>query len=193
MLEYAWNVSPQNYVKCDPCVATAPAAQDLVQAGVWWINRDWNNYDDVYDKDEDYSANVFFTRLHVRYNRHSFPQDLVFQTTPNTENYQARYIITHPATGDFNCDAGKKYLKGLKERRQDELQTLAWLTGKNYQDWDLIGDADQKETIPVNDSYQVLAQNISSKNGATKNFNAGLMVSALAMLGFASFAIRKRK
>jgi hypothetical protein len=193
MLEYAWNVSPQNYVKCDPCVATAPAAQDLVQAGVWWINRDWNNYDDVYDKDEDYSANVYFTRLHVRYNRHAFPQDLVFQTTPNTDNFQARYIITHPATGDFNCDAGKKYLKGLKERRQQELETLAWLTGKNYQDWDLVADADEKETIPVNTSYQVLAQNISSKNGARENLNAGLMVSALAMLGFASIAIRKRK
>jgi hypothetical protein len=193
MLEYAWNVSPQNYLKCDPCVATAPAAQDLVQAGVWWINRDWNNYDDVYDKDEDYSANVYFTRLHVRYNRHSFPQDLVFQTTPNTENFQARYIITHPATGDFNCDAGKKYLKGLKERRQDELETLAWLTGKNYQDWDLVGDADEKEMIPVNTSYQSLAQNISSKNIARKNLNAGLMVSVLAMLGFASIAIKKRK
>src|SRR6185369_3268174 len=25
MLEYAWDVSPKNYVKCDPCVATAPS------------------------------------------------------------------------------------------------------------------------------------------------------------------------
>src|SRR6187200_1725481 len=48
MLEYAWDVSPKNYVKCDPCVATAPSTQDLVQAGVWWLNRDWANYDDVY-------------------------------------------------------------------------------------------------------------------------------------------------
>ena len=47
MLEYAWDVSPKNYVKCDPCVATAPSTQDLVQAGVWWINRDWNDYNDV--------------------------------------------------------------------------------------------------------------------------------------------------
>ena len=106
MLEYAWDVSPKNFVKCDPCVATAPSAQDLVQAGVWWINRDWTNYDDVYGED-DYSDNVYFTRLHVRYNRKSFPQDLVFQVTPNTDNYQARYVITHPATGDFNCEAGK--------------------------------------------------------------------------------------
>ena len=38
MLEYAWDVSPQNYLKCDPCVATAPSVRDLVQAGVWWVN-----------------------------------------------------------------------------------------------------------------------------------------------------------
>ena len=113
MLEYAWDVSPKNYVKCDPCVATAPSTQDLVQAGVWWLNRDWTNYDDVYGND-DYSDNVYFTRLHVRYNRKSFPQDLVFQVTPNTDNYQARYVITHPATGDFNCDAGKKIFESVK-------------------------------------------------------------------------------
>ena len=65
--------------------------------------------------------NVYFTRLHFRYNRRSFPQDLMFQVTPNTENYQARYIITHPATGDFNCDAGKKYLQDLRQRRKKEL------------------------------------------------------------------------
>jgi hypothetical protein len=47
--------------------------------------------------------------------------------------------------------------------------------------------------IPVNTSYQSLAQNISSKNIARKNLNAGLMVSVLAMLGFASIAIKKRK
>jgi hypothetical protein len=27
MLEYAWDVSPHNYVKCDPCVATAPSTK----------------------------------------------------------------------------------------------------------------------------------------------------------------------
>src|SRR6476646_2716024 len=74
MLEYAWDVSPKNYVKCDPCVATAPSTQDLVQAGVWWISRDWNDYNDA-QYDEDYSTNVYFTRLHVRYNRRAFPQD----------------------------------------------------------------------------------------------------------------------
>src|SRR5215204_2868465 len=107
MLEYAWDVSPKNFLKCDPCVATAPSIQDLAQAGVWWVARDWPDYSDV-NEEADYSGNVYFTRLDVSYKRKSFPQDLQFQITPNKENFQARYIITHPATGDFNCDAGKK-------------------------------------------------------------------------------------
>jgi len=44
MLEYAvGDVSPKNYLKCDPCVAP-PFHADLVQSGVWWLSRDWNNY-----------------------------------------------------------------------------------------------------------------------------------------------------
>ena len=108
MLEYAWDVSPKNYLKCDPCVATAPSTQDLVQAGVWWINRDWNDYSDVNMKK--IILTMFISPACMYAITVIFPQDLMFQVTPNTENYQARYVITHPATGDFNCDAGKKYL-----------------------------------------------------------------------------------
>ncbi len=155
MLEYAWDVSPKNYVKCDPCVATAPSTQDLVQAGVWWINRDWSDYNDV-QNDEEYSQNVYFTRLHVRYNRKAFPQDLMFQLTPNTDNFQARYIITHPATGDFNCEAGKKYLNDLRQRRQDELKMLTYLTGKGYSDWDVVMNDKEEKNIPGEISYENL-------------------------------------
>ena len=157
MLEYAWDVSPTNYVKCDPCVAVAPSTQDLVQAGVWWVTRDWSDYSDVNSDNEDYSDNVYFTRLHVRYNRNSFPQDLQFQLTPNKENFQARYIITHPATGDFNCEAGKKYLKELKKRRQGELEMLATLTGKGYDDWDLVASAEEETDVPPVVAYKSVA------------------------------------
>ena len=191
MLEYAWDVSPKNYVKCDPCVSTAPAQQDLVQAGVWWLSRDWNNYDDVYDNEE-YSDNVFFTRLHVRYNRNAFPQDLVFQVTPNKENYQARYVITHPATGDFNCDEGKKYLKELKQRRHLELETLASLTGKSYEDWDLLAETDEKEILPVDSSYPGIARLIAEHEKESKP-NTGLIMASLALLGFVAFATRPKK
>jgi hypothetical protein len=153
MLEYAWDVSPRNYVKCDPCVAVAPSTQDLLQSGVWWINR--KDYDD--QQNEEYSDNVYFTRLHVRYNRKAFPQDLMFQATPNRENFQARYIITHPATGDFNCEAGKKYIEELKQRRQDEMEMLTYLTGKDYSDWDLVTNSSEEKYIPLQATYQNLA------------------------------------
>jgi len=181
VLEYAWDVSPKNFVKCDPCVATAPSAQDLTQAGVWWINRNWNDYNDI-DEDEAYSDNVFFTRLHVRYNRSSFPQDLQFQVTPNIENYQARYIITHPATGDFNCDAGKKYLKELKKRRLDEMQMLSYLTGKGYDDWDVLVKSPEEKYIPVEASYSRVADTLDKKSETRK----GLLFSVVAIIGLAS-------
>ncbi len=178
MLEYAWDVSPKNFLKCDPCVATAPSAQDLVQAGVWWINRDWNNYDDVYSED-DYSDNVYFTRLHVRYNRKSFPQDLQFHITPNTDNYQARYVITHPATGDFNCDAGKKYLKELKQRRADELEMLTYLTGKDYSDWDVVSEENNEKNVPAEASYAAIASSVENK----PQKNKGILYATLGVTG----------
>jgi hypothetical protein len=174
MLEYAWDVSPKNYVKCDPCVSVPPNPQDLVQAGVWWLNRNWNDYSDV-ENEDDYSDNVYFTRLHVRYNRHQFPQDLMFQVTPNTENYQARYIITHPATGDFNCDEGKKYLKKLKERRKNELEQLAYLTGKGYDNWDM---AYEEEKVNNDVQYASVAADITNDPGAP---NTGFI--AMCLLG----------
>ena len=66
-----------------------------------------------------------------------FSQDLFFQETDGTENFQTRYIITHPATGDLSCPEGKKYLYELKERRKDELEMLTYLTGRGAADWDL--------------------------------------------------------
>lgn len=117
-LEYAWNVTPTwGGMKCDPCVGPPPMNPDLVKSGVNWINAG--------------AGQVFFTRLHVRYAEAQFPEDLFFQVTPNQENYQARYIITHPATGSFDCAAGKEYLSNLKDRRKRELMELAALTGWN--------------------------------------------------------------
>ncbi|HET6996282.1 MAG TPA: DUF2330 domain-containing protein, partial [Chitinophagaceae bacterium] len=187
MLEYAWDVSPKNYVKCDPCVATAPSTQDLVQAGVWWINRDWTDYSDVGNEDEDYSSNVYFTRLHVRYNRNSFPQDLMFQVTPNTENFQARYIITHPATGDFTCDAGKKYLKNLKQRRTDEMEMLTYLTGKSYSDWDVVTNEEEK-LVPTEAAYATVSKDIKNKPGRDNV----LLFATIGVVGLVSLAGLRR-
>ncbi len=153
MLEYAWDVSPKNYLKCDPCVAAAPSVKDLVQSGVWWIRRDWNNYDNDDDITDPGSDQVFFTRMHIRYNRSAFPQDLMFQETANAENFQARYIITHPATGDFSCEAGKKYLASLRQRRREEMEMLTRLTGKGYNDWDMVMNTEEEKNLPAEEHY----------------------------------------
>lgn len=122
LLEYAWDVSPNQYVKCDPCVGNPPETQTMLDAGIPWLK-----FSDKYQTYND--GDVFFTRLHVRYNREHFAQDLVFQETPNRENYQARYVITHPASGDFNCTEGQNYLRKLIERRTEELNQMTNLAG----------------------------------------------------------------
>ena len=117
-LEYAWDVTPSwNGMKCDPCVGPPPVNQDMLESGVWWLKE--NN------------SKVFFTRLHVRYSEDHFPQDLHFLVTPNTKRFQARYVMRHPAQGDFDCDEGKAYLDKLTLRRQRELRELEALTDWN--------------------------------------------------------------
>ena len=124
-IEYAWDLSGSNFVKCDPCATTPPVLADLQEAGVFWAERRRNNS----WGGSEYDGEIFFTRMHVRYNRRTFPQDLLFQVTPNKASFQARYIMTHPATGSLECEAAQQYLKGLVERRKKELSELASLTG----------------------------------------------------------------
>ncbi len=125
-LEYAWNVSPMNGIKCDPCVSPPPVFDDFAEAGVSWVTG-MNS-----------GSEVFFTRLHVRYTRDKFPQDLQFQVTPDKENFQARYVIRHPAKGDLSCDQGITYRENLENRRRLEVEELASLSGwtnPNYEDY----------------------------------------------------------
>lgn len=131
-LEYAWDLSANNVQKCDPCVSPPPILADMQEAGVDWLSTPNNTFS------SQYTGNVFFTRLHVRYNRENFPQDLFFQETPNKERHQARYVIRHAATGDLKCDQGQAYIREVVDRREKELHQLANLTGWNimkYQDY----------------------------------------------------------
>ncbi|MEI7736732.1 MAG: DUF2330 domain-containing protein [Ferruginibacter sp.] len=186
-LEYAWDVSPQNYYHCDPCIATAPSEQDLVQSGVWWMaGKDWTDYSDVDgDEPDDGSKNVHFTRLHFRYNRKSFAQDLMFQVTPNTETFQARYVITHPATGSFTCDAGKKYLQDLKKRRKQELEELMVLTGTNINNWQEDASAKNDEETVADAQYASLLPIVDTENNTSGR--TGLLVFSALLLGSAGF------
>lgn len=186
-LEYAWDVSPQNFMKCDPCVATAPSEQDIVQAGVWWLHKDWSDYSDVNEQDEDdgTSTKVHFTRLHFRYNRNHFAQDLMFQVTPNKENFQARYVITHPATGSFTCDAGKKYLKDLKARRKAELNELTALTGKDIETWQEVAVNDEEDVKEL--QYTAMIDEAKEERQSGNRSFAGFILLGAAMLGTGVF------
>ena len=184
-LEYAWNVTPINQMKCDPCVGNPPTEQDLVQSGVWWLgNKDWNDYSDLDNEEVDNgSKNVYFTRLHFRYNRKSFAQDLMFQVTPNTQNYQARYIITHPATGDFNCAAGKKYLQDLRQRRKKELIELTALTGTNINNWQDEATAKNDEEKNISAQYATLLPQVKAEMENKETMPIGIVLFGAAMLG----------
>jgi hypothetical protein len=75
---------------------------------------------------------VFVSRLHVRYDAAHFPEDLVFQETADRQNFQGRYVLRHPWTGNAQCAAADTYRAQLTERREQEAQNLARLTG-----WDV--------------------------------------------------------
>ncbi|MCU0435471.1 MAG: DUF2330 domain-containing protein [Bacteroidia bacterium] len=121
-LEYAWDVTLNGGMKCDPCVGPPPMFNELAEAGVNWLVADsWGGA----------TGFVYFTRMHVTYGRSTFPQDLMFQETPNKQNYQARYVLTNPAGSDFNCSAGQQYIRDLSQRRWNELYSYQWLSGRS--------------------------------------------------------------
>ena len=108
-LEYAWDMN-----WCDPCAADPLSRDELRRLGVFWV-----------DKSESQAADVFVSRLHVRYDREHFPDDLVFQETADRQNYQARYIIRHPWTGKTECEAADVYRRTLQQRLDKEARTLS--------------------------------------------------------------------
>ncbi len=130
-LEYAWDMST-----CDPCAAEPLNHEELKQAGVFWLNdnSDSNNPIAPGFRSRFPSSSVFITRLHVRYTRNKFPEDLIFQETAQRDSFQGRYILQHPFTGKLKCSAGRRYKSSLKQRFEQEAQSLARLTNWNIQD-----------------------------------------------------------
>lgn len=132
-VEYAWDLSSSNFVKCDPCASDPPLYADLKEAGAFWVeaggdtgNSGWGG------QSADYRGELFFTRLHVRYGRGEYPKDLMFVETGKREAFQGRYVLHHPATGDLSCDAGKRYKQELALRRRAEEANLYKQTGWAY-------------------------------------------------------------
>jgi hypothetical protein len=130
--EYTWNMG-----NCDPCSADPLTPEELRQAGVFWMNDPSSSQPQPRSgrfAPPWMSNNVFITRLHVRYTRDKFPEDLVFQETANQQNFQGRYVLNHPFKGELSCSAGKQYTRSLPARFEKEAQTLANLTGWNISD-----------------------------------------------------------
>ena len=113
-LEYAWPVAA-NTSLCDPCSAPPLGADVLSEVGANWGD----------------GAPGFITRLHVRYDRAHFPEDLQFEETPDTESYQARYVINHHLTPEAMaaCAAAAAYRRTLSQHWDAEQANVVRLTG----------------------------------------------------------------
>ena len=72
------------------------------------------------------------TRLHVRYDREHFPEDLALQETGDRQSFQARYVLRHPFCGDASCQAGQRYRAGLPARFERQARNVAELTAWPY-------------------------------------------------------------
>lgn len=118
--EYFWDMG-----WCDPCAADPLAADELRQAGVFWL--------DAQSGARGGGQPVMLTRLHLRYTKESLPEDLVFQETADRQNFQTRYVLRHPWKGDAaSCAAAPAYFEDVARRQEREATTLASLTG-----WDV--------------------------------------------------------
>ena len=127
-MEYAWDMG-----WCDPCAADPLSREELEELGVFWLGdapepQPWQR---GRGRIAPQPQNVFVTRLHVRYDAESFPEDLKFKQTGNRQNFQGRYILRHAYDGEMDCPMADEYREQVAERQEKEIKTLANLT-----DWD---------------------------------------------------------
>ncbi|MEQ1569531.1 MAG: DUF2330 domain-containing protein [Myxococcota bacterium] len=118
-LEYAWPMSQP----CDPCSTTMLTPNEFAPLGADWAGSVQQDY---------HGGTVsqgYLTRLHVRYDAAHFPEDLVFQETPDTAPWQARYVVNRRFQGDTSCAEGERYETRLQQRQGREITNLAQLTG----------------------------------------------------------------
>ncbi len=131
--EYVWNMG-----WCDPCAADPLSRDELRALGVFWLdgqNDKWGGpgTGGRIPNPRGGPEQVMITRLHVRYSKETFPEDLVFQETRDSGNFQGRYIMRHAWKGSSGeCPEAGRYFDELKRRREQEAQNLARLTG-----WDI--------------------------------------------------------
>ncbi len=125
-VEYAWDLG-----WCDPCAAEPMTNRELVEIGArWQAGREAAG-------NQPQSAGpggTYVTRLHVRYDAKTFPEDINFIETSDRENFQGRYILQYPYVGNTSCPAGEKYRASLPARFKKDAENLAALTGWSQKD-----------------------------------------------------------
>jgi hypothetical protein len=117
-VEYAWDMA-----WCDPCAAAPLSNKELVELGARWINSD-----DARPFGPG-GGSAYVTRLHVRYDAKTFPEDLALMETHDRSNFQGRYVLHHPWRGEASCSAAASYRAALPARFRQEARNLADLTG----------------------------------------------------------------
>ena len=126
-MEYAWDMN-----WCDPCAADPLSNDQLKELGVFWLDegrQDRPMPTPRRFRPKQMAKNVYVTRLHVRYDAESFPEDLKFKQTGDRQNFQGRYILRHAYDGKMECPAAEAYKQQVNERKETEIKTLANLTG----------------------------------------------------------------
>ena len=90
--EYAWNMG-----WCDPCAADPIPNDKLVELGAFWLAASpVSGQPQLNGRRMPVPGGpqaVFITRLHMRYDAQSFPEDIQFQETADTGNFQGRYVL----------------------------------------------------------------------------------------------------
>ena len=125
-MEYAWDMN-----WCDPCAADPLSNDQLRELGVFWLD-DGNDRPDILPRRRGPKAmakDVYVTRLHVRYDAKSFPEDLKFKTTGDRSNFQGRYVLRHAFDGEMDCPEANEYIAQVNKRKEKEIKTLSNLTG----------------------------------------------------------------
>jgi hypothetical protein len=124
VVEYAGDIGFMG--KCDPCTSVPISNKELVELGTSWIGSDDNAF---YPYRRGQGANTYVTRMHLRYDATSFPEDLALMETGDRTNFQGRYVLRYPWSEESTCVAGDRYLETLPARFRHEAENLAGLTG----------------------------------------------------------------
>jgi hypothetical protein len=140
-VEYAWDTG-----WCDPCAAEPLSQAEFSELGAQWSDGAVANR---FPPGSATGRNPFVTRLHVRYDAQSFPEDLNFVETSDRENFQGRYILRHPSASSATCAAASAYRQSLPSRFKLEADNLAKLTGWSHEDIARRIEADGKDISHV--------------------------------------------